>query len=327
MDADLTGDARPGRVVAGRYRLEHLLARGGMAEVWQARDSLLDRPVAVKAPLAHLRSRPEFMARFRREAVASAKLNHPNVVAVYDTGSDDDLGAYIVMELVPGRSLRQLMQGEEPLPVDRAVAIAAQVATALGFAHTHGVIHRDVKPANVLITPPDRVKVVDFGIAKAVQSDDLTQTDVTLGTARYLSPEQVDGRPPDARSDIYALGVVMFEMLCGHPPFDADTDLALALKHLTDEPPLPSLSRPSVPAWLEGVILTALAKSPDDRYQSAAELRQALLDEGRVGPLLAPRAAPGATPTGAGAAGGATDAGPPGADAAPTGVKIGRAHV
>jgi len=283
-------EPRPGEVVTDRYRLDGLIARGGMAVVWSAHDVLLDRRVAVKFPLGPMRSRPEFLARFRREAVAAARLNHPHVVAVYDTGDDPALGPFIVMELVPGPSLRQILKAEGNLSVDRAVDIAGQVATALDFAHSRGVVHRDVKPANILIDD-GRVKVVDFGIAKAAAADDLTQTDVTLGTARYISPEQVDGRPLDARSDVYALGIVLYEMLCGHTPFDADNDLALAMKHLADEVPLPSLTNPDIPAWLDGVVLTALAKSPDDRYQSAVELRQALLDRGRVGPVLPPQVA------------------------------------
>ncbi|HEX5268012.1 MAG TPA: protein kinase, partial [Acidimicrobiales bacterium] len=263
--------------------LDGIVAKGGMAEVWEAHDSLLDRPVAVKVPLVHLRMQPDFMARFRREAVAAARLNHPNVVAVYDTGADADLGGYIVMELVPGPSLRQLIKSDGALPVEQAVEVAGQVATALEFAHSRGVVHRDVKPANVLLSA-DGVKVADFGIAKAVlDADDLTQTNLMLGTARYLAPEQVEGRPLDARSDVYALGVVLYEMLCGRAPFDADSDLALAVKHLTAEPGPPSEVNPAVPPWLDAVVMTALAKDPDRRFQSAAALHQALVGAGSAG--------------------------------------------
>ncbi|HET6809770.1 MAG TPA: protein kinase [Acidimicrobiales bacterium] len=271
-------------VLGGRYRLDAVLARGGMAEVWEAHDSLLDRPVAVKVPLAHLRMQPDFMMRFRREAVAAARLNHPNVVSVYDTGSDPDLGAYIVMELVPGPSLRDVIKSEGPFPVERAVAVAGQVAAALEFAHRRGVVHRDVKPANVLLAP-DGVKVADFGIAKAaLDADDLTQTNLMLGTARYLAPEQVEGRPLDARSDVYALGVVLYEMLCGRAPFDADSDLALAVKHLTAEAGPPSETNPEVPPWLDAVVMSTLAKDPDQRFQSAAALHRALVGAGSFEP-------------------------------------------
>lgn len=283
-------------MLGGRYRLERLVARGGMAEVWEAHDALLDRRVAVKTPLIHLRSRPEFTERFQREAVAAASLGHPNVVAVYDTGSEDGFGPYIVMELFHGPSLRDVLRAEGRLPVERAVGVAVKVATALGFAHQRGIVHRDIKPANVLIDGED-VKVVDFGIAKAAEAaDDLTQTNLTLGTARYLSPEQVEGRPLDARSDLYALGVVLYEMVCGAAPFDADSEIALALKHVTAEPVAPSASCPGLPPWLDGVVLRALAKDPADRFDSAASFRQALLTQGRsdvAAPVRSP--APSAT--------------------------------
>jgi hypothetical protein len=275
--ADVSAAAQTaGSLVAGRYLLEKAIAVGGMAEVWQARDTFLVRPVALKVPLAHVRARPDLTERFRREAVAAGRLNHPNVVAVYDTGVDPSIGSYLVMELVQGPSLREVLDQEGPLGVEHAVDIAAQVASALSFAHRAGVVHRDVKPANILVA--DRLaKVVDFGIAKATFGDDATQTDVTLGTARYLSPEQVEGRQPDERSDLYSLGVVLYEMVCGCAPYDADSDLALALKHLTGEPPLPSSLRPDVPKWLEELILRALSKSPDDRQQTAADFRRELV--------------------------------------------------
>jgi len=262
--------------IASRYRLESLIARGGMAEVWEGYDRLLDRPVAVKMPLVHLRQQSEFLQRFQREAVAAARLSHPLVVAVYDTGVDPDVGAFIVMELVRGGSLRDLIRGEGGVPVARAVSLAGQVASALQFAHDRGVIHRDVKPANILIGDGD-VKVADFGIAKAVvDADDLTKTNVTMGTARYLSPEQIEGRPTDARADVYSLGVVLYEMLCGRCPFEAESDMATALKHLTTTPEPPSSLNPDIPAWLDTVVLTALAKNADARFDSARSFRRAL---------------------------------------------------
>ena len=270
-----TGTESP-RIVAGRYRLDGLIASGGMAEVWRAHDDLLDRQVAVKVPLGPLRRKPEFMERFRREAVAAARLNHPRVVRVYDTGSDPEIGAFIVMELVEGPSLKALM-AERRLSTERAVEITADVAQALDFAHRSGVVHRDIKPANVLVAA-DGPKVADFGIAKGgARSSDMTETGITLGTARYLSPEQVEGKALDARSDLYSLGVVLYEMLCGQAPFDADTDLALALKHVTANAPQPTLCDPSLPDWLDEVVMKALAKDPDERYASAAEFRRALL--------------------------------------------------
>jgi len=269
-----TGTEAP-RIVAGRYRLDGLIASGGMAEVWRAHDDLLDRAVAVKVPLGPLRQRPEFMERFRREAVAAARLNHPRVVGVYDTGSDPEIGAFIVMELVEGPSLKALM-AERRLSTERAVEITAEVAQALDFAHRAGVVHRDIKPANVLVAA-DGPKVADFGIAKGgARCSDMTETGITLGTARYLSPEQVEGKVLDARSDLYSLGVVLYEMLCGQAPFDADTDLALALKHVTADATLPTLCDPSLPGWLDKVVMKALAKNPDERYATADEFRRAL---------------------------------------------------
>lgn len=263
------------RVLAGRYRLVEFIARGGMAEVWEGHDVLLARRVAVKLPHAHLGRQESFRRRFRREAVAAARLSHPNVVAIFDTGTDDE-DNFIVMERVDGPSLRQLFVPDRAMPVDRAVSITGQVASALEYAHRQGVVHRDIKPANILLGQDGMVKVADFGIAKAALGDDMTQTGTALGTARYLAPEQVDGGLPDRRSDIYSLGVVLYEMICGRPPFQADNELALALQHLRADPPPPRSLSPLVPPWLEGVVLTALAKSPDQRFATADHLRDAL---------------------------------------------------
>ncbi len=263
------------RVLAGRYRLVEFIARGGMAEVWEGHDVLLARRVAVKLPHPHLGRQETFRRRFRREAVAAARLSHPNVVAIFDTGTDDE-DNFIVMELVDGPSVRELLVPDRPLPVDRAVSVAGQVAGALEYAHRQGVVHRDIKPANILLSRDDRVKVADFGIAKAALGDDNTQTGTALGTARYLAPEQVEGALPDGRSDIYSLGVVLYEMVCGRPPFQADNELALALQHMRAEPPPPRSLSPLVPPWLEEVVLTALAKSPDERFASADRFGDAL---------------------------------------------------
>jgi hypothetical protein len=269
------------RVLAGRYRLVEPIARGGMAEVWEAHDEVLARPVAVKILHPHLAEDPGFVERFRREAVAAARLNHPGIVATYDTGEDDGV-AFIVMELVRGHTLRRALEESAPLPAATAVHIAAQVADALVRAHRVGMVHRDVKPANILLCDEPggavRVKVADFGIAKLqVDGADLTQTGAVVGTAKYLSPEQADGRSPDARSDVYALGVVLYEMLCGRPPFAADTELATALQHVQAEPTAPRRLRAGIPRPLEQVVLRAMAKEPRKRFQSAADLRGALL--------------------------------------------------
>jgi serine/threonine protein kinase len=267
-------------VLGGRYRLVRLIAGGGMAQVWEAHDEILARAVAVKVLHPHLADDTAFLVRFRREAVAAARLSHPNVVAVFDTGVDGSV-AYIVMELVRGRTLRELLAAQGALGPARAVQIAAQVAEALDYAHGQGIVHRDVKPANVLIADDGRVKVADFGIAKAASTGfgsnaDLTQTGTIVGTAKYLSPEQVNGRPQDRRADVYSLGVVLYEMLCGRPPFTGDTELAIAMKHVRVAPTGPRQVRAGIPRPLEAVVLKAMAKAPSDRFDTAGDLRTAL---------------------------------------------------
>ncbi|MDQ4096875.1 MAG: protein kinase [Actinomycetota bacterium] len=274
------------RVLAGRYRLRRPIARGGMAEVWEATDHILGRPVAVKVLLPHLAVDQSFLERFRREAIAAARLAHPNVVATFDTGVDDGV-AYIVMELVHGRTLHQVLAAQGALSPHRAMRIAVQVAAALDYAHEHGVVHRDVKPGNILVGDDERVKVADFGIAKAAvapgaegkpwASQDLTQSGAVVGTAKYLSPEQVNGDPIDGRADIYSLGVVLYEMLCGRAPFAGETDVAVALQHVTASPLSPRQVRSGIPRSLEAVVLRALSKSPDDRYATAADMESALV--------------------------------------------------
>jgi serine/threonine-protein kinase len=246
-----------------------------MAQVFLGHDLLLARSVAVKVPLPHLASQETASRRFHREALAAARLSHPNVVAVYDAGTDEGR-EFIVMELVDGISLRELMATRGRLSVRDTVSIGTQVASALEFAHRAGLAHRDVKPGNILMTADGRAKVTDFGIAKAILDHDATQTGVTVGTARYLSPEQIEGRPVDGRADQYGLGVVLYEMLCGRVPFEGPNDVAVALGHL-HRPPAPLREfRPDVPPWLDAAVLRCLNKVADDRFPSAGTLRLAL---------------------------------------------------
>lgn len=282
------GRLAPGRTLNGRYRLIRMLASGGMASVWEGHDEILARDVAVKIPHHHLAVDPTFSQRFRREAVAAARLSHPNIVATYDTGVDHEM-PFMVMELIRGRTLKQVLVSHGAQSEAVAVGIAVQVADALDAAHRAGLIHRDVKPANVLIVEDHRippgsipaVKVADFGVARlnGLASDDggdLTRSGTVVGTASYLAPEQVQGGSLDARTDVYALGVVLYEQLCGQPPFRRPTDLATALAHVQDRPVPVRQFRPDVSPELEAIVLACLAKSPDDRPPSAADLAAAL---------------------------------------------------
>ena len=265
------------RTYSGRYELTHLIARGGMAQVYRAVDLQLDRPVALKVLFPELSVDKTFVERFRREAQAAANLSHPNIVPVFDWGEDDGV-YFIVMEYVEGRPLSAVLRDPQKLPPNQIAQIGAGVAAALAFAHRHGVVHRDVKPGNVLITPDGEVKVTDFGIARAVNTEEsLTQTGAVMGTAAYFSPEQAEGKSVDARSDIYSLGVVLYEMAVGRPPFTGDSPVAVASKHVRDQPVLPRVANPAVPAALEAVIMKAMAKDPASRYASAEELRADLL--------------------------------------------------
>jgi len=283
-----------GTVLSGRYRLDAQLASGGMAQVWRGTDEVLRRSVAVKVLHPHLAADQTFITRFRQEAIAVARLSHPAIVNVYDTCNDNGTEA-IVMELVRGQTLRQRLD-EGPIGPWVAANIAAQVAGALDVAHAAGLVHRDIKPANIMLSDDGRVKVGDFGIAKAAESSsDLTQEGSFIGTAKYLAPEQVEGAGVDGRTDLYSLGVVLYEMLCGRVPFEADTSSATALARLHQDPPRPRLMRPGVPRELEGITMQLLARTPDERYPSATAARAALLGAGADGVT---EAAPAPSPPG-----------------------------
>jgi beta-lactam-binding protein with PASTA domain/predicted Ser/Thr protein kinase len=275
-----------GDVFATRYEVERELAKGGMADVFVAFDRQLKRRVAVKVLFSEFARDPSFVERFRREAQNAASLNHPNIAAVYDWGQERGT-YYIVMEYVEGRSLRDIIRTEGPLPAAVAARIAAELADALAFAHRHGVVHRDVKPGNALITASGQVKLTDFGIA-ANQFDanqGLTQTGAVMGTATYFSPEQAQGHPVDGRSDVYSLGVVLYEMLTGIPPFTGESPVAVAMKHVREVPPPMRTRVPEVPAQLESIVNAALTKDIGVRYQSAEEMRVDLVDYERGRPL------------------------------------------
>ncbi|MEZ5181180.1 MAG: Stk1 family PASTA domain-containing Ser/Thr kinase [Acidimicrobiales bacterium] len=281
-------------VLNGRYELHRRVGRGGMAEVYLARDRLLDRLVAIKILFPEFATDPSFVARFRREAQAAANLNHPNIVGVYDWGKERGT-YYIVMEYVDGRSVSEILRSDGPIEPKRAATIAADVAAALGFAHRKGVVHRDVKPGNVLITASGEVKVADFGIARAMTAtseDNLTQTGSVMGTATYFSPEQAQGKPVDARSDLYSLGVVLYEMACGKPPFSGDSPVAIAYQHVQE--PIPPLAErvPDIPADYGRIVDRALAKDPDDRYPDGAAMRADLLRFRDGRPIAAVNAVP-----------------------------------
>ncbi|MFD4658497.1 protein kinase [Kitasatospora sp. NPDC058444] len=265
-----------GRALNGRYELVGMLGVGGMATVWRGVDRVLGRQVAVKVLNGGLADDPRFAERFSREAQHAAMLVHPRIVMVFDSGVDQGT-PFIVMELVSGRSLAALLAEQQSLPVERAVGIAAAVCEALSVAHAAGLVHRDIKPGNIMITDDGGVKVVDFGIARAGSSSNLTQTASVLGTAAYLSPEQATASALDGRTDLYAVGCVLTEMLTGATPFTAETPVAIAFKHVSEQPLPPSVRRPGLPPALDAAVLRLLAKNPADRPADAATARGELL--------------------------------------------------
>lgn len=265
-----------------RYELGGLLGRGGMADVRVGRDLRLGRTVAIKQLRADLASDDTFQARFRREAQSAAALNHPSIVAVYDTGEATDAHGnhipYIVMEYVEGQTLREILRDDRKILPERALSITADILSALDYSHRSGIIHRDIKPANVMLTPSGQVKVMDFGIARAIAdaSSAMTQTAAVIGTAQYLSPEQARGETVDARSDIYSTGCLLYELLTGRPPFVGESPVSVAYQHVREEARPPSQLNPDVTADVDHVVAKALAKRVDDRYQSAADMRRDL---------------------------------------------------
>ncbi|WP_187977086.1 Stk1 family PASTA domain-containing Ser/Thr kinase [Mycetocola sp. JXN-3] len=279
------------RRLADRYIVGALIGRGGMADVYQATDTKLGRTVALKILKADLASDPAFRLRFRQEAQAASRMADPTIVRVYDAGEDESIDAsghrilqpFIVMEYVPGRTLRQVIADHGALSPERAVHIASKVLTALEYSHRAGVVHRDIKPGNIMLGADDAVKVMDFGIARAVSDTSATvaQTTAILGTASYFSPEQAKGETVDARTDLYSTGVVLFEMLTGRAPFRGETAVAVAYQHVSEAPMRPSELNPGVSTALDMVVARALSKNRDDRYQSASEFREELLAAGR----------------------------------------------
>src|SRR6187431_1575964 len=286
------------KILAGRYEVGDRIGRGGMAEVHIGYDTRLGRTVAIKVLRADLARDPSFQTRFRREAQSAAGLNHPTIVAVYDTGEDTIVGdggnpqavPFIVMEYVEGHTVRDILKGDVAAPIDEAVDIVAGVLTALEYSHHAGLVHRDIKPANVMLTPTGAVKVMDFGIARAVADSaaTMTQTQAVIGTAQYLSPEQARGETVDARSDLYSTGCLLFELLTGRPPFTGDSPVAVAYQHVREAAPIPSTFASDVPDSLDRITLKSLAKERDSRYSSAAEFRSDLEAAVRGGAVGAP---------------------------------------
>ena len=309
------------RIIGGRYEISQLIGRGGMAEVHIGTDTRLNRIVAIKILRQDLARDPVFQARFRREAQSAANLNHPSIVAVYDTGEETITASdgaeikvpYIVMEYVEGHTVRELLTDGNPVPLEEAVEIVSGVLDALEYAHHQNLVHRDIKPGNVMITTTGKIKVMDFGIARALSDSQatMTQTDAVVGTAQYLSPEQARGEQVDARSDLYSAGCLLFELLTGQPPFKGDSAVAVAFQHVSQLPPLPSSIAPDIPESLDRVVMKALAKDREERYPDAAHMRADLQASLRGGSVAAPATSTWTAPLAGDATGAATTVLPP----------------
>jgi eukaryotic-like serine/threonine-protein kinase len=294
---DIGTDRRIARLVGGRYQITGLIASGGMGEVFQAHDKTLDRTVALKVLRAGLGSDQDFVAKFRKEATVAGRLSHPNIVQVYDFGQADDGSAYMAMELVEGQNLREVLNTNGRLRPAVAARIAGQVCAALESARKAGLVHRDIKPENILLTADGQVKVADFGLSRTMAESHATQAGTLFGTAHYLAPEQVEGKTSDHRADLYALGVVLYEMLTGATPFTGDTPLVVAYQHVREAVPRPGEKIAGVPPTLDEIVARATSRDPAKRYGSAAEMGEALrnamprTDTGEVGTLVHPTTA------------------------------------
>ena len=292
----------PYRIGGGRYEIRSLIGRGGMAEVHQAYDTLLSRVVAIKMLRIDLAKDTVFLTRFRREALASASLNHENIVQVYDTGEQVVTAPdgtevhvpYIVMELVEGHTVHQLLTDGQPVPINEAVEIMSGVLNALEYSHKRGLVHRDIKPGNVMLTNSGKIKVMDFGIARALEDSGqtMTSTDAVVGTAQYLSPEQARGETVDTRSDLYSCGCMLFELLTGRAPFKGDSAVSVAYQHVAEMPPLPSAIAADISPELDRMVMKSLAKRPEERYQDAAAMRSDMVRAAAGAAISAPMLPP-----------------------------------
>lgn len=292
----------PYRIGGGRYEIRSLIGRGGMAEVHQAYDTLLSRVVAIKMLRIDLAKDTVFLTRFRREALASASLNHENIVQVYDTGEQVVTAPdgtevhvpYIVMELVEGHTVHQLLTDGQPVPINEAVEIMSGVLNALEYSHKRGLVHRDIKPGNVMLTNSGKIKVMDFGIARALEDSGqtMTSTDAVVGTAQYLSPEQARGETVDTRSDLYSCGCMLFELLTGRAPFKGDSAVSVAYQHVAEMPPLPSATAADISPELDRMVMKSLAKRPEERYQDAASMRSDMVRAAAGAAISAPMLPP-----------------------------------